>query len=167
MGVTWVILVLASLAMGQNIWAFYLEDNRSVPLFSPLSRAVDLYNTEQGNEWAFNLLDIIPSSSRPHSRNPRVVHFTIKETYCEGSVRKRLRKCSFKDGGLVKICSLTVFEDQNIVTVPVCDDVPEQLQQFNSESSKEESGSRQMIKDAKNRRKRPGSYSFIGRINRE
>ncbi|KAE8595543.1 hypothetical protein XENTR_v10015793 [Xenopus tropicalis] len=163
MGATRMILVLASLAMAHIIWAFYLEDNRSVPLSSAFSRAIGLYNTQPGNKWAYKLLHIIPSSSRPRSTNPQIVRFTIKETSCARSVRRRLRKCPFKDGGLVKICSIAVSEDQDIVTVPVCQDVPEQRPSF--ASSEEESGSGEIIQDAKSRCRRPGSCTLIGRFN--
>ncbi|OCT75370.1 hypothetical protein XELAEV_18030549mg, partial [Xenopus laevis] len=134
------------------------DDNWIVPLSSVLSRAVDLYNTEQGNAWAFKLLYIIPSSSR-------VVQFIIKETDCVRSEGKGLRECPFRDGGLERRCTIMLSEDQDTVTVPVCKTVTEKHSSLETSGDGSGSGSGERKQETKINRarcRRPGSCSIIG-----
>ncbi|KAE8595544.1 hypothetical protein XENTR_v10015794 [Xenopus tropicalis] len=164
MGAAWITLLLASLAMARNSGASQLDENRIVPLYSVLRRAIDLYNTEQANEWAFKLLYTIPSSSR-------VIQFIIKETNCLRSERNRVNECPIKDGGLERHCSMELSEDQDIVTVPTCGPGNEKLSSFEmsghgsgSGSGSERDGTERKPVIAVRRRpcRRPGACSVIG-----
>ncbi|XP_075444197.1 cathelicidin-6-like [Ascaphus truei] len=127
MGNTWRALLLLSLAVGQNLWAFPLDSSWSVQARSSIIRAVERYNIAHRDSSMFKLLEVTPGFNLNLSPHPRVLHFTMKETVCPKLEKKVMQDCPFKADGLLKSCSLHAFQGpQTNRVLPVCDTVIQQ-----------------------------------------
>ncbi|KAE8595541.1 hypothetical protein XENTR_v10015791 [Xenopus tropicalis] len=114
----WLTLVLLSLAVTPNAGTLPTNNHSTEQIFSAVKSGIELYNKEQGSEWAFALHMI----SRIHGNAPsdaEIVHFFIKETDCLKSQNKMIEECAFKDEGKVEHCSMVISGKGH--SDPVCD----------------------------------------------
>lgn len=141
--------------------------------FQLITNAIDLLNVAAKGS-VFRLL--FPDLRLDAATSPQQLNFTIKETECfirEESEKENLEECDFKDGGIVKECSVYFFTDQGIEAPVVNCNTLQQKQSRVKRSGKK--GVRRGGKSGNGRgggggngkvrgnRSRPGAGSLIGR----
>ncbi|XP_078518596.1 cathelicidin-related peptide Pt_CRAMP2-like isoform X2 [Lissotriton helveticus] len=82
--------------------------------FQLITNAIELLNlAAKGSVFRLLLHDV----SLDATRSPQQLNFTIKETDCfirEQAEKENREECDFKDGGIVKECSVNFLTDQGI-----------------------------------------------------
>ncbi|XP_078518595.1 cathelicidin-related peptide Pt_CRAMP2-like isoform X1 [Lissotriton helveticus] len=124
--------------------------------FQLITNAIELLNlAAKGSVFRLLLHDV----SLDATRSPQQLNFTIKETDCfirEQAEKENREECDFKDGGIVKECSVNFLTDQGIEAPVVNCTTLEQKKSLVKRSGKKE-GVRRGVKGGNGRGGRGGN----------